>query len=137
MIPSIYYRFNGVLFGFMFLLIFACISPKPQVEVISGETMGTTYSVKYLANNQIAKKEVDDLLVNINQSLSTYIPESTISKINQATNEHCSKMPLDEFFIDNFGLSKTIHQATDGYFNPALMPLVNYWGLTLKISITI
>jgi len=36
--------------------------------------------------------------------------------------------PLDSIFLDNFNLSKKIHKQTKGAFNPALMPLVNYWG---------
>jgi len=128
MIALVNYRFYGILLGFMFLFVQACVSPKSALQVISGETMGTTYSVKYLADHQITQSEIDDLLVQINQSLSTYIPESTISKINQASSENCSEISLDDFFIDNFKLSKTIYEATEGYFNPALMPLVNYWG---------
>lgn len=117
-----------VFLGLMLLLICACVLTQPQVHLISGETMGTTYSVKYVADNQIDQTAIDDLLVDINQSLSTYIPESTISKINQATFEQCSKISLNEFFIDNFEMSQTIYETTEGYFNPALMPLVNYWG---------
>jgi len=109
-------------------LLNACISPSIQTQVITGETMGTTYSVKYVSDVQISKNNIDDLLVKINQSVSTYIPESTISLINQATPENSNTITLDSFFIDNFLLSQQIYEDTEGFFNTALMPLVNYWG---------
>ncbi len=90
--------------------------------------MGTTYTIKYVSENTISKTAIDELLVQINQSVSTYMPESIISKINQAAPEHCKEIDIDIFFTENFELSKAIFEETDGYFNPALMPLVNYWG---------
>ena len=53
---------------------------------ISGETMGTTYRVKYLYESNVDhKEEIDSLLLALNNSLSTYIPESEISQFNEGS----------------------------------------------------
>jgi len=70
-------KFNKLFYLFIVSLIFllnACVAPKLQTQIIKGETMGTTYIVKYVSDVQISKKAIDDLLVSINQSVSTYIP---------------------------------------------------------------
>ena len=57
--------------------------------VINGKTMGTTYSVKIVYQGskpdaEMIKSNIDKLLVDFNDSMSTYIPTSTISKFNQS-----------------------------------------------------
>lgn len=86
--------------------------------------MGTTFSVQYFGTEDY-KKQIDSLLVDINASVSTYIQSSTISKINQT---EPSKLNIDKHFKINFEEAVKIYEATEGAFNPAIMPLVNYWG---------
>ena len=51
-----------------------------------GETMGTTYSIKYLQEErEDYQKGIDSLLAVLNMSLSTYIPESEISRFNEGS----------------------------------------------------
>ena len=35
---------------------------------------------------------------------------------------------IDKHFKTNFSLAKEVYNKTNGAFNPAIMPLVNYWG---------
>jgi len=60
----------------------------------------------------------------VNKSMSTYIPDSDISKINQGD----SRLVVDEMFQEVFLLSKEIYEKTDGYFDPTVGTLVNAWG---------
>lgn len=108
----------------------SCISNIPKTQVVKGETMGTTYVIKYIppSSEKISKAQVDDLLKSINQSVSTYISNSVISLINKAQADSCKFINLDKTFLENFNSSKIIYEKTGGTFNPALMPLVNYWG---------
>lgn len=97
---------------------------KQRVEIV-GETMGTTYSIKYLQNEgKNYKPSVDSLLELFNQSLSTYIPTSEISQFNQNT---VFKFELP-FFYPVLKRSYEIYKDTDGAFDPTVGPLVNAWG---------
>lgn len=118
---------KNLIFIFLLFVLFSCEKGNKQNEIfykISGNTMGTTFSVQYFgAENH--KVQIDSLLVEINQSVSTYIKSSTISKVNQAAP---SKIEIDKHFKTNFDEAVKIYEATEGSFNPAIMPLVNYWG---------
>ncbi|AHM61088.1 ApbE family lipoprotein [Flammeovirgaceae bacterium 311] len=92
---------------------------------LQGTTMGTTYSVKYMdARGRNFKPSVDSLLEAFNMSMSTYIPESEISRFNQdALLKYESP-----FFYPVLSKSREIHQKTGGAFDPTVGPLVNAWG---------
>jgi len=113
------------------ILFFSCQN-EPQVAApkflkIAGETMGTTYHITYedeLGRN--FKKEMDSILVEINQAVSTYISDSEISKLNQAKENEEVKM--GEHFKQIVISSDIVFESTNGYFDPTVMPLVNYWG---------
>lgn len=92
---------------------------------IKGATMGTTYQVKYLAPSYIDyKKSVDSLLEDINESLSTYIESSEISRFNRGTLFKYER----PYFYQMLKQSGDIYRATGGAFDPTVMPLVNAWG---------
>ena len=55
-----------------------------QKVELSGATMGTTYSIKYLVQEPVDyQASIDSLLDDFNQCLSTYIRDSEISNFNQ------------------------------------------------------
>lgn len=102
-------------------------SGKPEGEKIEllGSTMGTTYSVKYLdTEGRNLQAQIDSLLVAFNMSLSTYIPESEISRFNRE-GSHRYETP---FFYPVLERSKEIYKNTGGAFDPTVGPLVNAWG---------
>jgi len=104
-----------------------CYSCKNQnsFQYYEGETMGTTFHIKYQSPDKVVySREIDSLLYFVNQSLSTYISNSTISKFNQAEKESFS----DTFFEKVFLKSKEIYKKSSGAFDPTVMPLVNAWG---------
>lgn len=87
--------------------------------------MGTTYSIKYLSKDGTEyQQEVDSLLFVFNQSLSTYILNSEISQFNRDTVFYF-ELP---FFLPVLKESKRVYVATDGAFDPTVMPLVRAWG---------
>ena len=110
---------------------------------ISGPTMGTTYNITYQDDlKRDFTHAIDSILVDINNSVSTYIPTSLISRINKDSlgkrvqvlqNEQLVDYirytaPADKTFIHNFRISQEVFRSTSGYFDPTIMPLVNYWG---------
>ncbi|MDH3651150.1 MAG: FAD:protein FMN transferase [Saprospiraceae bacterium] len=110
-----------------------CFSPTEQAyPKISGFTMGTTYQITYNSESSINQGEVDALLLQINAALSTYIDSSLISRFNQSISGLILDQTIDSlekaYFLHNLELALDICQGTDGWFDPTVMPLVNYWG---------
>lgn len=92
---------------------------------IQGEAQGSTYSIKYIASEEkVSKIEIDSLLTAFDLSLSTYRPDSEISKINSGD----STVVVDEFFTETFQLSNQIYKETNGLFDPTIGVLVNAYG---------
>src|SRR5688572_19616166 len=59
-----------------------------EINQFGGNTMGTTYQVTYGSagiSKKVEARMVEDLLADINQSFSTYIDTSVISRINAST----------------------------------------------------
>lgn len=101
-------------------------SKTPSTEVvIKGEAQGTTYTIKYLAEEyeKGLKERFDSLLNAIDQSMSTYVPNSTISALNNG-----DTVQIDDMFKKVFELSYNINQQTEGAFDPTIGPLIKAWG---------
>lgn len=92
---------------------------------LSGATMGTTYSVRY-AGDSVAhlKVSIDSLLLRVNQSLSTYMPDSRISILNQSV----AGSPIDAHLRINFLKSIEVNERSGGAFDPTVGPLTEVWG---------
>ena len=108
-------------------ILFSC-SPK-ETKIFKnrnlGAALGTYYSLIYLSDEELDyQKEIDSVFAAVNQSMSTYIPDSDISKINQGD----STVVVDEMFQEVFQLSKDIYEKTGGYFDPTVGVLVDAWG---------
>lgn len=106
------------------LVILACFfSCKKDIKntKLAGEVFGTSYNITYDSEINF-ERQFDSLFTIINQSMSTYISDSDISKINR--NE---SVKIDEHFIKVFEASKVIHQFTDGVFDPTIGDVVNAW----------
>ncbi|MEL6655128.1 MAG: FAD:protein FMN transferase [Bacteroidota bacterium] len=118
------------------LVLSACVnnpatntSNTPQI--IQGETMGTYYRVTYRAGeNTIQQSQTDSLLVALNMEVSTYIPEALISRFNYGDLHaiDAETMQAAPHFLANLELALDMADRTENYFNPTIMPLVNYWG---------
>ena len=90
-----------------------------------GGALGTSYSITYLTERELdIQSEIDSVFEVINHSMSTYIPDSDISKINNGD----STVRVDQMFREVFELSQEVHDNTNGYFDPTVGALVNAWG---------
>lgn len=121
--------------GLVFFSIFfvACSSDSVIRNVNSGSALGTSYNIIYLANQEIDYQTgIDSVFSAVNRSLSTYMPDSDISKINAGD----SDLVIDDMFYDVFQLSKEVNQKTRGYFDPTVGVLVNAWGFGPGIQAT-
>ena len=111
------------------LLILAGCSVKKEVQ-ISGKTMGTTYHITvvtwYFENLAGLKKKIDRRLEEINQSMSTFIKDSEISKFN--TLSKVEKFYASDDLLYVMTAAKYLHELTDGAWDGTLKPLENLWG---------
>ncbi|MGM0635616.1 MAG: FAD:protein FMN transferase [Bacteroidota bacterium] len=115
-----------ILLLFLAISFVACQnSTHKKVQVFSGEALGTTFQVQFFNDEMIdLSTKIDSTFQTINQSLSTYISTSDISKINKGD----STIQVDHQFVDNFKTAKHIHKQTQGYFDPTVGVLVNAYG---------
>jgi len=100
--------------------------PVEELVYVSGQTMGTIwYNVKYLDPNLTDHKlPIDSILIDFNQSLSTYISDSEISRLNATGNvERPSQM-----FLDVMSASNQVYEGSGGAFDATVGPLINAWG---------
>ncbi|EAQ78102.1 ApbE-like lipoprotein [Blastopirellula marina DSM 3645] len=93
--------------------------------------MGTTYSVKLIASGAdfstaSLQKQVDERLVEINQQMSTYIPDSELSRFNQSPAGNW--FPVSQALADVVARAKEISEQSDGAFDVTVGPLVNLWS---------
>lgn len=88
---------------------------------ISGPVFGTTYSIIYDSEVNYSH-QIDSLFQAINQSMSTYIPDSDISRINQG-----ESLTIDRHFQNVLKTSARIYEATNGVFDPTIGAVVNAW----------
>lgn len=114
------------------LVVWRYIKKEKAIEYqhITGTTMGTVpYSIKYLdKENRNLKLKIDSILVDFNQSLSTYIPDSEISKFNREDTIQMTSTYLKTMLA----ISKEIYTKSNGAYDPTIGPLINAWGFGPK-----
>ncbi|RZS91964.1 FAD:protein FMN transferase [Aquimarina brevivitae] len=95
-----------------------------QLNYTKGEAFGTGYTIQFVAKEKLDLKASYDSIVDvINNSMSTYINTSDISKINKGD----TTVVVDTHFKKVFEASKRIHKQTKGAFDPTIGVLVNAW----------
>lgn len=107
----------------LILIVAACQPPKAQLIKNYGDALGTTYSIQY-EHHQDLQDEIQLIFKAVNQSMSTYLPESDISKINRGD----TSVVVDSLFVEVYQASQEIWEQTDGLFDPTVGPLVNAYG---------
>ena len=104
---------------------------KLDNPLLRGETMGTSYSIRLCGNYnkkdcQLLADEINDLFLEINQQMSTWIKESQISLFNN--NLSTNPIFVSENFYKVTSNSLIIAKESGGAFDPTLQPLLNLWG---------
>ncbi|WAC09512.1 FAD:protein FMN transferase [Dyadobacter pollutisoli] len=103
----------------------------PMVS-ISGEAQGTTYHIKYFdGQNRNFKVQIDSILTEFDKSLSNYRKDSEIAEFNKSSSL-TFRLP---YFYPVLKKSEEIFNATDGAFDPTIMPLVEAYGFGPKKKI--
>lgn len=94
--------------------------------------MGTTYSIR-LADAPLGRRElvrlqtdVDAALAEVNRQMSTYQPDSEISRFNRAGANEPVAISAD--FANVLSRALVLAESTGGAFDPTVGALVNLWG---------
>ncbi|MEZ4722678.1 MAG: FAD:protein FMN transferase [Flavobacteriales bacterium] len=94
-------------------------------QTIHGEAQGTTWTITYYdIQERNFTAQVDSLLARVDESISTYKPNSIISQWNASD----SGTVIDDMFLDVLIESWYVYRASDGAFDPTVKPLVSFWG---------
>ena len=119
-------KFKGFLFSLFFGFLIGCgESASLREHVYQGGALGTSYAIKvFTADTTDLQPAIDSVFRVVNQSLSTYQPDSDISRINRGD----SRVQVDKMFAEVFEMSVQIHGQTEGYFDPTVGILVDAWG---------
>jgi len=127
-------RFYFLFWMCLAVCLTSCGRKAPPRTTLSwrGKTMGTTYGVKVVTLDpdkvQLEKiqEEVEAELVAVNEAMSTWLPESEISRFNKM--ESGLDMEISGRFAQVMVVSEGISQLTGGAFDPTLGPLIDLWG---------
>ncbi|WP_127846814.1 FAD:protein FMN transferase [Psychroflexus aestuariivivens] len=108
----------------IFFLI-SCQEENNEYKVLQGNAFGTTYGIQFFSDAKaINEKSIDSIFDKLNQSMSTYITYSDISKINSGY----ENIKVDDAFLEVFNSAKKIYNESEGYFDPTVGLLVNAYG---------
>jgi len=119
------------LVAFASLLVLAgCEKPVEQIH-LSGPTMGTTYNIKYIAaegqpSPQELQVEIDRLLEEVNDQMSTYRKDSELSRFNQSESLEAFEVSPQTATVVKEAIR--LNGLTLGALDVTVGPLVNLWG---------
>jgi thiamine biosynthesis lipoprotein len=119
------------------LLLLCSNLPTAQAEMLqlSGKTMGTTYhisldvsepAVRESADETQLSRQIEDRLAEINSRMSTYDPQSELSRFNLHDGTDWFVVSGETALVVQRAIE--LHAASDGAFDVTVMPLVNLWG---------
>src|SRR4030095_12212647 len=125
--PSV---FITLLAPYCALLAAGCDRSPPEI-VLSGPTMGTTYTVKVASppgtvDPSMVRVAIDDVLEHVDRSMSVYLVDSEVARFNASTSTDWCDVSADLAAVVQTSLD--ISTASDGVFDITVAPLVAAWG---------
>lgn len=127
--------------GLVALQLAAC-SHDARVLSFGGEVMGTTYSIKVVEGgsvdfndeglSELTQRSVVQALDQVDSALSTYKTQSELMRLNRAMPG--AEFEMGEEMREVTLLSLNILEASGGYFDPSIGPLVSAWGFGAESS---
>lgn len=111
------------------LLLTGC---GPEQINLEGKTMGTSYSIKYMSDSKTLspeqlQQEIDRKLEQVNDQMSTYRPNSELSRFNKSQKVNTA-FPVSAATAKVVREAIRINRLTDGALDVTVGPLVNLWG---------
>jgi thiamine biosynthesis lipoprotein len=120
---------RGAFVSYLLLMVVGCGPAPARLVTVSGNTMGTTYTVKVITN-EIDKNALEPLVQQsvdrIDYLMSNYKVDSELSVLNRS--ELGTTIEISDETKEVLALSSDIHQLSMGAFDISLAPIVNLWG---------
>jgi thiamine biosynthesis lipoprotein len=111
------------------LLVGCTGNTKKDFVKLNGFTQGTTYSITYSENqNSNFSIPIEDILEQIDSSMSLYRNNSLINRLNQSE----TGIEVDTLLARVVDLAITYCRQTDGAFDITVGPLALEWGFHAK-----
>jgi thiamine biosynthesis lipoprotein len=118
----------------MLAILLGCsASEAPKIEAITGLSMGTSYTVKWVQKTDLENllhediaSGVADELSRIEAIMSTYMDASNLSGFNGASANQWHRVPAEMALLVSQSLD--LSKETNGAFDITLGPIVNLWG---------
>lgn len=116
----------------LFLLYSCGGAPDAPAEFAhAGGTMGTTFSVKMVSppielEEETLREGIENSLFAIEQQMSTYLPDSELSRFNAYASTGWFDVSSD--LCEAIAVAQSISAASNGAFDVTVGPLVNLWG---------
>jgi len=120
-----------LLLGVLASALGAC-TPAPELAQFEGQSMGTTWSAKIVAQPLSADQRTElrqalaSAIEDVNQKMSTYRDDSELSRLNQAQADQPVDLSLETMTV--FRTAAEVGELSDGAFDVTVGPLVNAWG---------
>ena len=104
----------------------SCREQDKKYFVNSGVVWTTEYHIKYEAQNDL-NDSIQQLFTELDKSVSVYNKKSLITDINNNDSD-----VADDYFIKLYNKALEVNKASEGLYDPTVMPLVNAWGFGYK-----
>ncbi len=107
----------------------------PAVVLVRGEVMGTTYTAKIVADTRQTQSPeakaalevlVRDALRSVDGSMSTYKPDSELSRFNASAAD--TDVALSPPLAEVMAVAMDVGRRSDGAFDVTVGPVVDRWG---------
>lgn len=117
------------------LAVLGACSAEKSVLKISGQTMGTSYSIVAVdpgsgTTEEELQQVVEKALKQVDLHLSNWNPNSEISRFNASRS--LEPVPMSPMLKEVMQAAQEIHQASEGQLDVTLGPLIQLWGFGSK-----
>jgi len=113
------------------VIFLACHGPQSDsLWSWQGQTMGTTFVIKALPADSLNRREieaaVEDVLLDVNVQMSTWIDSSLICQFNRS--QQTEWFPVPGGMAHVFAQALWVSELSQGAFDITVAPLVDLWG---------
>jgi thiamine biosynthesis lipoprotein len=110
------------------ILVAACSDPRAALRTVAGVAQGTTYSLQWVGGptESVIAEAAELELARIDALLSNYRPDSSLERFNALRSTEPIELPAE--LVALLDIARTVHEASDGCFDPTVRPLVRVWG---------
>ncbi len=112
-------------------MLVGCAPRGPVVLECSGPTMGTRYHVRFVAPEEhaptaAAQRAIDEVLHKADADFSLWRDDSVIARFNAFRDTE--PFAVDAEFLAVVKLALRIAEASDGAYDPTILPVTRLWG---------